>query len=203
MSMNEKPTVLIAGGGLGGLVLGALLEKSGVPYTIFERVEEPKSSGSVMGFGPALLPLFQQLGIYDEFLKVGKHFTFVKTFDQNLVSLKPMDWRPVEDSGYKQYTVARPELYGIFLRQIPSHMIHFGHRVLNISERDDKVTVHLSNNNTFEGDIIVGADGTYSAVRQRMYEKLAAEGRLPANDYEELPFDQTCLIGQTKALDPE
>lgn len=34
---NYKPTVLIVGAGLGGLMLGALLEKIDIPYIIFER----------------------------------------------------------------------------------------------------------------------------------------------------------------------
>lgn len=106
-------------------------------------------------------------------------------------------------TGYGQYIVARPELYELFLKQIPSHKIHFGHRFLNISKEDDKVTIHLSNNDTYKGDIVVGADGAYSAVRQRMYEKLKAKGRLPKEDQEDLPFSSTCLVGQTKVLDPE
>jgi cation diffusion facilitator CzcD-associated flavoprotein CzcO len=45
---NEKPTVLIVGAGLGGLMLGALLEKSGVPYNIFERAASVKPLGMSM-----------------------------------------------------------------------------------------------------------------------------------------------------------
>ncbi|KAF9111264.1 hypothetical protein BGW39_004433, partial [Mortierella sp. 14UC] len=86
---------------------------------------------------------------------------------------------------------------------VPAHKIQFGQRVLNITEENNKVFVHLSNNETHEGDIVVGADGAYSAVRQRMYEQLKAKGKLPASDHEELPFSCTCLVGQTKVLDPE
>lgn len=37
MSNIKKPTVLIVGAGLGGLLLGALLERAEISYTIFER----------------------------------------------------------------------------------------------------------------------------------------------------------------------
>jgi 2-polyprenyl-6-methoxyphenol hydroxylase-like FAD-dependent oxidoreductase len=45
MSTGHKPTVLIVGAGLGGLMLGTLLEKSNVPYAIFERAAAVKPLG--------------------------------------------------------------------------------------------------------------------------------------------------------------
>ncbi|KAG9069520.1 hypothetical protein KI688_010423 [Linnemannia hyalina] len=157
-----------------------------------------------MSIGPTLLPIFEQLGIYDEFLTIGKYLTHLVGYKETLVPLKPLDLRPVEEfTGYGQYIVARPKLYDLILKQIPPHKIHFGHRVLNITEKDNKVAIHLSNSDTIEGDIIVGADGAYSAVRQRMYEQLKTEGKLPKSDQEDLPFCCTCLVGQTKVLDPE
>ncbi|KAG9071579.1 hypothetical protein KI688_005792 [Linnemannia hyalina] len=207
MSTNDKPTVLIVGAGLGGLMLGALLEQSGVPYIIFERSSSLKPLGSAMAVGPTLLPIFQQLGIYEEFISIGKYLTHIPSFKESNEILCPLgatDFRPIEEfTGYGQYIVARPQLHELLFKQVPAHKIHLGKRVLNISEEDDKVTVHLSNNKTFEGDIIVGADGAYSAVRQRMYEQLKVEGKLPKSDQEELPFSCTCLVGQTRVLEPK
>ncbi|KAG9071575.1 hypothetical protein KI688_005787 [Linnemannia hyalina] len=204
MTTNEKPTVLIVGAGLGGLLLGVLLEKSGVPYTIFERAATVKPLGSALAVGPTLLPVFQQIGIYDDIVAAGKYLTHTTGYKESLEVMKATDYRPVKEfTGYGNYIIARPAFYDIMLRQVPAHKIHFGHRVLNISEEDGKVTVHLSNNQTYEGDIIVGADGAYSAVRQRMYEQLRAKNLLPKEDQEDLPFSCTCLVGQTKVLDPE
>ncbi|KAF9537188.1 hypothetical protein EC957_008679 [Mortierella hygrophila] len=201
---NEKPTVLIVGAGLGGLLLGALLEKSGVPYNIFERAAAVKPLGSAMSVGPTLLPIFQQLGIYDDIISIGKYITHTEIFKESLDPYRPTDHRPIEAfTGYGQYIVARPKFYDIILRQVPPEKIHFGKRVLNISEDENKATIHLSNNEMYEGDIVVGADGAYSAVRQRMYEQLKAKGRLPKEDQEDLPFSCTCLVGQTEVLDPE
>jgi monoamine oxidase len=45
-SMADKPTVLIVGAGLGGLMLGTLLEKANIPYYIFERAPSVKPLGT-------------------------------------------------------------------------------------------------------------------------------------------------------------
>ncbi|KAG0289946.1 hypothetical protein BGZ96_006548 [Linnemannia gamsii] len=204
MSKEDKPTVLIVGAGLGGLMLGALLEKSGVPYTIFERSAAVKPLGSAMVLGPTLLPVFEQLGIYDELLAIGKYLPQTLTYKESLQPMPPLDLTPVEEfTGYGNYTVSRPMFYDLILKQVPPHKVQFGHRVLNITEEDNKAVVHLSNNTIFVGDIIVGADGAYSAVRQRMYEQLRVKGELPKADQEDLPFSCTCLVGQTGVLDPE
>lgn len=41
----EKPKVLIVGAGIGGLMLGNILEKGGIPYHIYERNKEVKPLG--------------------------------------------------------------------------------------------------------------------------------------------------------------
>ena len=43
----KKPKVLIVGAGIGGLMLGNLLEKGGIPYEIWERAKEVKPLGTL------------------------------------------------------------------------------------------------------------------------------------------------------------
>jgi len=42
---KKTPVVLIAGAGLGGLMLGMVLEKAGIEYRIFERALKVKPLG--------------------------------------------------------------------------------------------------------------------------------------------------------------
>ncbi|KAF9935130.1 hypothetical protein FBU30_007509 [Linnemannia zychae] len=204
MSRADKPTVLIVGAGMGGLLLGALLEKCNIPYLIFERATTVKPLGSAMTIGPTIIPIFQQLGIFEEFLTIGKYWDTNNILNGTLKNFRPASYSCMEEfTGYGQYIVARPKLYDLILSQVPASKINFGQRVLNISEEEGKVSVHLADNRIFDGDIVVGADGAYSAVRQRMYEHLKAKGELPKSDQEDLPFSCTCLVGQTNPLDPE
>jgi 2-polyprenyl-6-methoxyphenol hydroxylase-like FAD-dependent oxidoreductase len=99
--------------------------------------------------------------------------------------------------------VARPLLHKLLLDQVPSEKVLFNKRVQTIAEENDKVRIGTADGSTYEGDILVGADGAYSGVRQRLYEILLKEGRLPKTDREDLPFQCTCLVGQTDKLDLE
>ncbi|KAF8947914.1 hypothetical protein BGZ47_007310 [Haplosporangium gracile] len=201
---NPKPTVIIVGAGLGGLLLGALLERVDIPYLILERASSFKPLGSAMSLGGQVLPVFAQLGIAEKYQAMAKPYTFSRGISETGESLLRLDWSATKEVyGYPNYIVARPQLYNLLLSQVPAHKILLGKRVLAISEDDERVKVQTSDSSIYEGDILVGADGAYSAVRQRLYETLKQQDRLPKSDQEGLPFNCTCLVGQTEPLDPE
>ncbi|KAF9097169.1 hypothetical protein BGX23_009658 [Mortierella sp. AD031] len=202
MSTETKPKVLIVGAGLGGLMLGALLEKANIPYTIFERASIVKPLGSAHLIGPSLMPLFAQLGIEDEFIALGKPTMNSAISRENEGPLLTVDYQSqVEYTGYHSYVIARSTLHELLLKQVPSHKVLYGKRVVFISEEDDKVTIQTADESTYEGDILVGADGAYSAVRQRLYERLKKDDKLSKADQEDLPYSAICLAGQTKVID--
>jgi hypothetical protein len=53
--------------------------------------------GAGMSVGPTLLPLFEQLGIYEEFLSIGKYLTHTPNFKESLEPYPPIDHSPVEE----------------------------------------------------------------------------------------------------------
>ena len=47
--------------------------------------------------------------------------------------------------------------------------IHLRKRVIQVDHMDERVIVHCSDGSQYEGDIIVGADGVHSLIRQEMW----------------------------------
>jgi len=89
--------------------------------------------------------------------------------------------------------------------QIPRERILLGKRVLSFTQNQSKIIIECSDNSSYFGDILVGADGAHSAVRQHLYKQLDADKILPRSDdvSGSLPFNCVCLVGQTVPLDPE
>ncbi|KAF9416472.1 hypothetical protein BGZ94_010212 [Podila epigama] len=194
----SKPVVLISGAGIAGLMLGVLLYKADIPFLIFEKAKEVRPLGGLVG------TLFTQLGIMDEFVQLSKRLDHCQMYTEDLKPTNVMDIGLVKEiTGYDQYVIARPDLYLLLLRQIPRNRILLGKRILSFTQDSEKISIHCADNSIYEGDILVGADGAYSAVRQHMYKELKVTGDLPACDGVVLPFSCVCLVGQTFPLDPE
>ncbi|KAG0027283.1 hypothetical protein BGZ82_009045, partial [Podila clonocystis] len=106
-------------------------------------------------------------------------------------------------SGAEEYLIARPDLYDLLLNQIPQENIHMGKKILSFEQNDLGVMIRCNDNKTHHGDILVGADGAYSAIRQHLFKVLKGKKLLPPSDEGDLPYNCVCLVGQTEILDPE
>ncbi|KAF9357705.1 hypothetical protein BGX34_009262 [Mortierella sp. NVP85] len=202
-NLSERPKVLIVGAGIGGLTLGILLEKAGVPYEIVERAKEVKNLGSAMSLGSNVLYMFKQIGIYDEFVSRTKMLPGIDVYNENRQKEFVMDFKAgAEMGGLSSYIVARPVLHDLLMRQIPPEKLNIGKRVLSLEQGDNGVMIRCADGTEYHGDILIGADGANSAIRQSLYQQIDKLGRLPSSDNQPLPYSCVCLVGQTRPMDP-
>jgi len=97
---------------------------------------------------------------------------------------------------------ARPRLYEMMLGRIPPHKISHEKKIIRTEEKGNRIHIHCSDNTSYEADLLVGADGAYSGVRQSLYKRLDEQGLLPASDLERLAVASINMVGVAVPEDP-
>ena len=108
----------------------------------------------------------------------------------------------ISSVGYNHVVFARPDFYHFLLSKVPKERIHFGKKVTSLEQNKEGVMIRCADGTTYHGDILVGADGAYSGVRQALYKRLEKAGKLPPADTNELNKGFICMVGTTDPLDP-
>ena len=164
--MSTKPSIVIIGAGLGGLALAQGLAGAGLPVTVYERDADPVSrqqgyriSLNAMGMSAleALLPVDRFVRLPEvEVAGVGEGFTFAGAGMRALLSF------PAE-SGAR--TVRRAALRRHVAEGVP---VVWGRRLTGLTATGDGVEVRFADGGRVHADLVVGADGAGSAVREAM-----------------------------------
>ncbi|KAF9185605.1 hypothetical protein BGZ51_002542 [Haplosporangium sp. Z 767] len=205
-----RPHIMIVGAGLGGLTLAAILEHTDIPYTVYEKAPLVKPVGSAIVLGANVMYMLKQLDLTDALYArskvVSSDIRIYKETSTGTELTTVLGYQTGEKEkarvGFNAIVIARPALYDILLSKIPREKIIFGKRVLSQAQSDNGVMIRCADNTTYSGDILVGADGAYSSIRQSLYKQLDDAGRLPKSDKAPMQMFSVCLIGQTVPLDP-
>lgn len=73
-------------------------------------------------------------------------------------------------TGYALYATTRHELITVLFQRFPQRdKILTNHAVTNVDLFQNGVKVHCANGTSFQGDLVVGADGIHSKIRQEMW----------------------------------
>ncbi|KAF9426576.1 hypothetical protein BGZ76_002699 [Entomortierella beljakovae] len=205
----EKPQIkadleiFIIGAGLGGLMMGLLLEQIGVKYHIFERAAEVKPLGSAMLMVPQNFPALEQLGIYEELKKISEPLENICFYQSDCKPIGTMSIERMKNKfGYPILAYSRPDFYDILRKRVPTEKISFKKKILKTEEKEGKVIIHCSDNTSYTGDILIGADGAYSGVRQSLYKHMESKGLLPESDLQAFSVGYTIVVGLAKG-DPK
>ncbi|KAG0334336.1 hypothetical protein BG000_008406 [Podila horticola] len=130
----------------------------------------------------------EQIGLFKDLLKISLPVTSTTLYKESLKKLTDI---PFAESlrkiiGYDVLVFPRPEIYDLLLSRVPKERILLGKKVLSILQNKEGAMIRCSDGTHYHGDIIVGADGAYSAVRQSLYRQLTDENKLPACDAQQI-----------------
>ena len=172
--------VLIAGAGVGGLVTALMLHARGIDCEIFEQADSIRELGVGINTLPHAIKELADLGLLDRLDAVAirtYELFYTNRFGQEI-------WREPRglDAGYDvpQFSIHRGRLQGVIYQAVRARLgesrIHMNCRLGSFNEDDAGVTAYFfdrngSHRHTARGDVLVGADGIHSVVREKLFPK--------------------------------
>ncbi|KAG0019893.1 hypothetical protein BGZ80_005111 [Entomortierella chlamydospora] len=202
--MTQNLRVTIVGGGIGGLTLAIILQAARIDYVVLERSSTLRTLGSTIALNACALRLMEQLGLWPAIQRIGKPIGAFHLQYDDLSSIGSIDFRFGESHyGYHGYVMARPQLFELLKSRVPKSKVYLRKQVVDVIQDDHGVVCKCADGSEFWSDILVGADGAYSKVREIMYQELQPLGLLPESDAKNLDVTHFCVLGVSKAMDPE
>lgn len=161
--------VLICGAGVGGLSAAIGLVGLGHEVEVFERSPELRTTGAGLNLWPNAGRAIYSLGLrkqYDDIcVKLDRYLNYDR--EGKLLFEKDTGHWP-EKYGAASVGVYRWSLTAMLADAFGADRIKFNHEVVSVAEEGEKAICHFSNGKSYEADVIIGADGIYSAIREQL-----------------------------------
>ncbi len=169
--MPIKQKIAIVGAGLGGAAAATLLQKAGFQVDIYEQAPAFSRIGAGIHMGPNIMKIFRRMGIEQKLSDMGSHPDF--WFSRDGASGDYLSRIPLGDFARKEYgaayiTVHRGDLHALQMSTIAPGTTHFNKCLTRLEETDNLVRLHFSDGTSTEADIVIGADGINSKIREEL-----------------------------------
>ena len=170
--------VIVAGAGIGGLSAALSLHAAGIDATVIDSAASLRPLGVGINLMPHAVRELTELGLGEELEATGIPTAEMVHFDRH--GNRIWGFASGRNIGYRwpQYSIHRGELQMILLAAVRARLgpdaVRTGTAVTGFSESGAGVQVRVRDrltgtSSTLGGDVLVGADGLYSAVRAQLH----------------------------------
>lgn len=164
-----EETIHIVGAGIGGLATALCLQQQGLTIKVMESAPEIKPVGAGIVMANNAMQVFDQLGIREKVDAAGHRVSCMRITDAQFNDLSFIDLHPFEQHyGVHNTAIHRADLQRILADELGFEHIHLSKRLVDI-EIKEGFNLRFEDEIETRGDIVIGADGIRSVVRQKLF----------------------------------
>lgn len=170
--MSGGVRIGIAGAGLGGVAAAGLLEKAGFDVVLFDQAPAFSRLGAGIQFGPNVLKILATLDGLDKKLEeiscLPDYWLSRKWDDGTVMAKIPLNAERGR-YGAPYITIHRGDLHQAMLDCVSSERVKWAHKLVDFTDDGQGVTLNFENGASEKVDILIGADGINSRVREKIF----------------------------------
>ena len=163
---------LIVGGGIAGLTLAGLMARQGQSPVVIDRRPEGAGVGYALALWPHGSRVFHALGIHEEFVAASQP---MRTYAAEgaageLLTRSPLP-RSIASYGHLGI-IPRTDLLGMLRGALDGVGVRDGVSIVSLTQTRSLVEVGLDDGTAGTFDLVVGADGVHSQVRELLFGRI-------------------------------
>ena len=163
--MPSRPSVLIIGGGIGGLFAANALIAHGLRVSVYEQASALGEVGAGVFVTPNAVRQLERVGLGPEVERwgarvgPGSHY-----FRHDGTPIAPV--QVSDGSGWNAaFGMHRADFIDLLAAKLPEGTVRTGHRAIAFAQDDKRARVEFANGASAEAELVVAADGIHSALR--------------------------------------
>lgn len=165
-------SVAVIGGGIGGLAAAASLLQAGFDVQVYEQAAALSEIGAGIQISPNGSRILHRLGLADALAHRGVRPVGVhqrRWDDGRTLQRAPLGETVERAFGAPYFHFHRADLLAAIASVLPSERVHVGHRLVDACDHGDRVEARFENGVRITADVLIGADGIHSRVRQILF----------------------------------
>ncbi|RSN64682.1 FAD-dependent oxidoreductase [Actinomadura sp. WAC 06369] len=162
-------TIAVVGAGYGGAATAKALSLLGADVTVYEQAGRIREVGAGIGLRPSTMARFREWGIVGAVAAVSSPSDYFEILTATGEPIMKEAWPETAAYGETTRLIHRGDFIETLLGTLPAGMVRLGHRLVDITDAGDAATLTFDGGASVTADLVVGADGIRSVVRDRLF----------------------------------
>ncbi|WP_151769696.1 FAD-dependent monooxygenase [Streptomyces abyssomicinicus] len=161
--------IAVVGAGYAGAAAAKALSDLGANVTVYEQARRIREVGAGIGLRPSSMHQFNTRGSGEAVKAVSSPSDAFEILTADCHRIAIEEWPEKDAYGETTRFIHRGDFIDALVGVLPEGMVRLGHKLERIEDKGGEATLHFAHGESVTADLVVGADGIRSVVREQLF----------------------------------